>query len=87
MDIVAIIVFSVVGWWLILFITLPFGVKTHEESGVEPQRGSHLSVPYKSNIKMKLIITTIITFVMFLLLLLARSYGFINWRAWFDQAL
>ncbi|WP_321391519.1 DUF1467 family protein [Emcibacter sp.] len=60
-----IVVFSV-AWWLILFMVLPFGVRNHHESGEEGEDGIEMAAPVKPNIGKKMLITTGITFVVWL---------------------
>ena len=57
MSIASIFVVFVISWWLILFMVLPFGVKPEQE----PESGNMRGAPKNPNLKMKIIVTTIIT--------------------------
>jgi predicted secreted protein len=49
-----------VAWWMVLFCVLPFGVKTDKH----PLKGNDTGAPVKTNLKKKIIITSIITLVL-----------------------
>ena len=51
-------------WWLVLFITLPWGVKTAEESGEEREAGHAASAPVKPLLLYKALATTLITTIL-----------------------
>lgn len=73
MDVVSGIVVAVTLWWVILFITLPFGVKRHGARS----RGIDAGAPQRPQIGKKLLITTAATLALWLLLdLLVRKTGF-----------
>lgn len=51
-------------WWLVLFVTLPLGVRTQDEEGdVEP--GTPLSAPVAPRLLPKMLLTTVIASVLF----------------------
>ena len=51
-------------WWLVLFVVLPIGVRTQEEAGnIVP--GSVPSAPLNPNLKARLVITTIVSGMLF----------------------
>ncbi|MDG1709239.1 MAG: DUF1467 family protein [Emcibacteraceae bacterium] len=50
-----------VSWWIILFMVLPLGVKTHSESDEEITDGIEVGSPIHANIKQKMKLNTIIT--------------------------
>jgi len=52
-------------WTLTLFVTLPLGVRTHEEAGVERVRGQADSAPVAPMLWRKLLLTTMISSVIF----------------------
>ncbi|MBT4989948.1 MAG: DUF1467 family protein [Rickettsiales bacterium] len=52
---VSYIVTTICIWWLVLFMTLPIGVESNDKIGIEG------SPPKKTYLKMKLLITTLIT--------------------------
>jgi predicted secreted protein len=49
-------------WWLVLFMVLPFGVRTHAEEG-DVVLGTTSSAPANLNLVRKMIITSIISAV------------------------
>ena len=53
-------------WWITLFLTLPFGVRSQHEDGEAPP-GTDPGAPVKALMLRKLIWTTIIAIVMFFL--------------------
>lgn len=55
-----IVVFSII-WWTVLFVVLPFGVKT----ATTPGRGHADSAPIHARIGLKFLITTIISIILF----------------------
>lgn len=44
-------------WWIVLFMVLPFGVHIEEN----PPKGLATSAPKNPNLKMKFLITTVLT--------------------------
>jgi predicted secreted protein len=50
-----------VSWWIILFMVLPLGVKTHSESDETIDKGVEVGSPIHANIKQKMKLNTIIT--------------------------
>jgi len=59
----------VVIWWIVLFVVLPIGVHSQQESG-KVVRGSERGAPVKPLMKKKLAATTVIA-----AFLLAAGYG------------
>lgn len=55
MNLMAHIVVFVVGWWLVLFMLLPVGVRTHEESGEDRPEGTAESAPVNAHIGRKML--------------------------------
>lgn len=51
-------------WWLVLFVTLPFGVRSQQE-GEDMALGTDRGAPIKASIGKKAIATTIISLVVF----------------------
>lgn len=64
MSIVNGVVMYIVIWWVVFFVTLPFGVETAEEAGEDLTPGSATSAPTKPRIGLKMLITTLITAVL-----------------------
>ena len=64
-------------WWVTLFLTLPFGVRSqHEEGGGAP--GTDPGAPVASLMGRKLIWTTLLSAVIFALAMLAYHAGFLS---------
>jgi predicted secreted protein len=64
-------------WWVVLFITLPFGVRSqHEDGGGAP--GTDPGAPIASQMGRKLIWTTVISAIIFALASLAYQKGYLN---------
>ena len=64
-------------WWVTLFVTLPFGVRSqHEEGGGAP--GTDPGAPIASLMGRKLIWTTIISAAIFAMAMLAYNSGYLS---------
>ena len=66
-----------VVWWLVLFLTLPFGVRSQHEDGVGAP-GTDPGAPIATQMGRKLIWTTIISAVIFGLAMLAYNAGYLS---------
>jgi predicted secreted protein len=66
-----------VMWWIVLFLTLPFGVRSQHEDG-EGAPGTDPGAPIASRMGRKLIWTTVISAVLFAVSLLAYNAGLLN---------
>ena len=66
-----------VVWWVVLFLTLPFGVRSqHEDGGGAP--GTDPGAPIATQMGRKLIWTTVLSAVIFAAGLAAYYAGFLN---------
>ena len=66
-----------VFWWIVLFVTLPFGVRSqHEDGNASP--GTDPGAPVYTRMGRKLIWTTVISAVLFGLLWLAYDADYLN---------
>jgi predicted secreted protein len=66
-----------VMWWIVLFLTLPFGVRSqHEDGGGAP--GTDPGAPVASQMGRKLIWTTVISAVIFGIAMTAYRAGYLN---------
>ena len=72
----AIVVYAVV-WFLVLFCILPQKILTQKELG-SVIRGTPSSAPAKSHIRKKFMLTTLISFVIWLFICALIIYGFIS---------
>jgi predicted secreted protein len=64
-------------WWVTLFVTLPFGVRSQHEDG-ESAPGTDPGAPVASQMGRKLIWTTVISAVVYGLAMLAYGAGYLN---------
>ena len=64
-------------WWIALFLTLPFGVRSQHEDGVGAP-GTDPGAPILTRMGPKLIWTTIISAVIFALSMYAYNAGYLN---------
>ncbi len=66
-----------VVWWITLFVTLPFGVRSqHEEGGGAP--GTDPGAPILARMGGKLIWTTIISAIVFAVGMFAYQVGYLS---------
>ena len=64
-------------WWIVLFVTLPFGVRSQHEDG-ESAPGTDPGAPIASQMGKKLIWTTAISAVIFGIANWAYQAGYLN---------
>ena len=64
-------------WWVALFLTLPFGVRSQHEDGVGAP-GTDPGAPIASQMGRKLIWTTVISAAIFAIAWLAFNAGYLN---------
>ena len=64
-------------WWVTLFVTLPFGVRSQHEDG-EGTPGTDPGAPIATRMGRKLIWTTLISIVIYGLGMLAYRAGYLN---------
>jgi len=64
-------------WWIVLFLTLPFGVRSQHEDG-EGAPGTDPGAPIVSHMGRKLIWTTVISAIIFASAMLAFNAGYFN---------
>jgi predicted secreted protein len=64
-------------WWLVLFLALPFGVRSQHEDG-EGVAGTDPGAPIMARMGRKLIWTTAISAGIYGLAMLAYSAGYLN---------
>ena len=64
-------------WWVVLFVTLPFGVRSQFEDGVGAP-GTDPGAPIASRMGRKVIWTTAISAIIFAIAMLAYHLGLLN---------
>jgi predicted secreted protein len=66
-----------VVWWIVLFAVLPFGVRQQEN----PQPGFDRGAPARPLLLVKVVATTLVSFVVWLGIYFAVTKGIIDFRA------
>ena len=64
-------------WWIVLFVTLPFGVRSQHEDG-SGAPGTDPGAPIATQMGRKLIWTTIISAVIFVIAWFAYDAGYLS---------
>ena len=64
-------------WWVTLFVTLPFGVRSQHEDG-EGVAGTDPGAPVMARMGRKLIWTTLISAVIFAIAMFAYNAGYLG---------
>jgi predicted secreted protein len=64
-------------WWIVLFLTLPFGVRSQHEDG-DSVAGTDPGAPIASQMGKKLIWTTVLSTIIFAGAMLAYNAGYLN---------
>jgi predicted secreted protein len=64
-------------WWIVLFVTLPFGVRSQHEDG-ESVAGTDPGAPVLPQMARKLIWTTVISALIFAVAMWAYYAGYFN---------
>lgn len=67
-----------ISWWLVFFLVLPFGVRSHAEQGVEHVPGAEAAAPYRPNLRRKAITTSWLTALLVGALWLGFYFGLIH---------
>ena len=66
-----------VVWWITLFVTLPFGVRSQHE-GIASAEGTDPGAPMLARMRAKLMWTTILSAIVFGVGWLGYQYGYFN---------
>jgi predicted secreted protein len=66
-----------VMWWIVLFLTLPFGIRSQHEDGAGSP-GTDPGAPVTTGMGRKLIWTTVISAVLFAVSMLAYNAGLLD---------
>ena len=64
-------------WWIVLFLTLPFGVRSQHEDGVGAP-GTDPGAPVATRMGRKLIWTTVLSAVIFAIAMFAYNAGYLS---------
>ncbi len=65
-------------WWLTLLVTLPFGIRNSHESGTELQSGQDPGAPVAPQLRRKLLWTTGISALLFLIFFANWHFGWVT---------
>ncbi len=68
-------------WWVVIFTMLPLGVERNEETG----KGYASGAPKNPDMKRKLILTTVVSFVIVVTMYILVEVGVIRWTEWFSK--
>ncbi|MDX1580501.1 MAG: DUF1467 family protein [Alphaproteobacteria bacterium] len=80
MDVVSAIVVFVIAWWLVFFMVLPIGVKSPEETGEGRIQGTEAGAPVNPRLARKIVITTAVAVVLWLIYFGIVESGLITLR-------
>jgi predicted secreted protein len=83
MSLVSGVMIYAVLWWLVLFMVLPFGVRTVREEGGEVTVGEASSAPAKPRIVQKMLVTTLISGVIMALIVALIELEVFDFRGYF----
>jgi predicted secreted protein len=75
---VGVVVFFVIAWWVVLFTTLPFGVRRD----ADPEPGSDAGAPEKPRMVAKALATTAIAVTITAAVYFAAEAGLLPLREW-----
>lgn len=74
-------------WWLVLFMVLPFGIRTSEEAGEAREPGQASSAPVRPRLWVKALATTMISALIFGLCYGVIASGAFDLRAYLDPTI
>jgi len=77
----AVIIFTLI-WMIVLFTILPIGIKNQVETS-NWVKGTDPGAPVESNIKKKLIVTTLVSAILFLIVFIIDFFNLIILRDFF----
>ncbi len=79
MSIVSSVVVFIMIWWTVIFCVLPIGLSTTQE---EADEGEYIApgAPKNVNMKKKLLITTVVSFVLWLIICVLINMDIIDFR-------
>lgn len=65
-------------WWLVLFTVLPWGARSHHETGEAVEPGNAPSAPVKPRMLLKVGITTLVSLAVFAVVYSVITYRLID---------
>jgi len=85
MSIVFLVAVYFILWWIVLFVVLPFGVRTQGEAGVVVP-GTPESAPTEFSLGRVMLATTVVSAIVFVALWLAVHWRIIDLQGLVEQA-
>ena len=83
MTVVSGVLIYAILWWMVLFMVLPFGVRTVREEGGEVTGGEAASAPTKPRIPLKMLVTTLISGAIMAVIIGVVEAGLLDFRGYF----
>ena len=80
MGITGSIIVYVLIWWMIFFSVLPFGIQSNKNRFEERIGGIDSGAPKNPKIGIKFLVTTIITFIIFIVIYYLVKFDLLNLR-------
>jgi predicted secreted protein len=78
MNIASAVAIYFIIWWMVLFIALPFGVRSSHESGTAVEEGHEAGAPVDPRLLWKAVMTTIIATIVFAVFYYAKTRGLLS---------
>ena len=78
MNIASAIAIYFIIWWLVLFLTLPFGVRNSHESGTVVDAGHEPGAPINPLLWQKALFTTVLATIVFTIFYFAKTRGWLT---------
>ncbi|MBT3536830.1 MAG: DUF1467 family protein [Rhodospirillaceae bacterium] len=83
MNLVSGLMIYAIIWWMVLFMVLPFGVRTVREEGGEVVEGQAASAPVKPRVFRKMLVTTLIATLIMAGIIAVVEAELIDFRGYF----
>jgi predicted secreted protein len=77
MNIASAIAIYFIIWWLVLFLTLPFGIRNSHESGMLVEEGHEPGAPVNPRLWRKALLTTLLATTVFAIFYYLKTRGFL----------
>lgn len=78
MSLISAIAIYFIIWWLVLFLTLPFGVRNAHEAGEQVEQGNEPGAPVRHHMWRKMIVTSALAAIVFAGVLALYSGQFVT---------
>ena len=75
MSIASAIAIYFIIWWLVLFLTLPFGIRNSHESGSVVEAGHEPGAPVNPRLWRKAFLTTVLATTVFAIFYYLKTHG------------